>query len=198
MPYACLSLTKYSAKNCSTLLHWLLTNPKTEKHAHVLFKAVEKPHVLQAYSFHPFGMARDPHHARELCLHLKFREPEVVLRYEFTWRLSLEPGGLCVRAPQDVPRLSLRGTAGEGEPQHMPWRCMVLPSERHVLRGPPAPCPLWACERWQGWGRGEVWEGKGKEEGPVFPVLCLISSSLLASVLTPARFHYLTLLPYEK
>lgn len=38
----------------------------------------------------------------------------------------------------------------------------------------------------------------GETGGQIFPVLCLISSRLLASLLTLACFHYLTLLPYEK
>lgn len=166
MLYVYLSLTKYSAKNPSRLLHCLLTNTKTEKHAYVVFKATEKKNIF----------CRLIHY-----IHLGWPGIHIMLKSRLRiWGLACQkwfllwirsvpiPGArwpLCVCSPGCSQTLPLRDCGWRQTPARaLEMHRTTFRRERYILRDPPAACPLWACKKWQGQGRcQEVWEGEGKQ-----------------------------------
>lgn len=145
-------------------------------------------------------MVRDPHHARKLCCpFLKFSEPEVgfVINLPSVCPWS-QAASLCVpsRTFPDSPSMGLQVTATAARALETPGT--AFRREVYLLRDPPSCLPsphVYATAR-----PGEVEStGRGVELGfQHFQELCLISASPLGSLLMPACFHYLILMPYEK
>lgn len=83
-------------------------------------------------------------------------------------------------APQDVPRLSLRGTTGEGKHQHVPWRCTVLPSEEKRMSSMTLQLPALSGHASDGKARGDgkFEKGRGNRASNIFSAV----SNLIQSI----------------
>lgn len=178
-------------KTPSTLVLWLITNAKCEKHTHELFKSHRKE-VFPA-DFLIITIWHDQGSMLESCVSVWNLVSQRWFCGEFTQCPSLEPEDPFRHAAQDIPNFPPVGLqvkqapagALEGSCLQRALKCvssMTLPLPRHGSEGK---------------ARGDR-RCEKRRENLILSVLCLILCTLSASLLMSACLHYLTLLPREK